>query len=703
MCSAQLDDVLKVIRAARYPAAFEIKWALREHGRDEHCNGAAAVFDHSLSPADFLDSSCSLLQDLHAPAASGKACFDCCRSSEAESLLTGLLSLLNNATPPAAARPRALVDGAAALEATCLVAQPPLAAHSNGSHGFSVAARRGVAAAPPFPKSVVTTSYEVSPNKKKEVAAVGDSAVAQTMVPEAGADSLGVDLQRPMHALEQSSTLGCTKHSVSSLDASDSPAHQRFVPSLSMTSATSSEHAQASLGAPDDLLSRAPKSPDSVVVISSATDRPMAALDDARSGPALTGDTRQPPLLPGFDNRSAAAVEESQLAAAVSSLSQGAHPPQQRSGRMNTPRGQITENGFSQEADAFADFRRRWGFTESAQQKEEKPTGAPSYLAQPLEKPDVARGLFGSLSSQQTPARAGSGSSTPAMAPAPALWRDSLEMRRDGQTLPEPWRDGLPMQRPRTESDSASESLRRSEASSSAVRGSSRSRRVDEMLLARQRDGAAPTGNPGLGSSTSNQTAGTMWQESPTLARIQEFRRSVLESPGGVPASERPVGRPNVSVLVAGACRGISSDAPSLASEEVDERAIGLVASLGGAAVAATVGHARRSASRNSSRRPSTDARPPIQSTGSSWTGSAVYSAAEPTRQPQSAESPAGFVVGAMRSQNVPAASLSCSREFAGHSMFETYGMAASRAPSPQKLSTAAGRRSPGWLLRDSP
>eukprot|EP00927_Polykrikos_kofoidii_P054161 TRINITY_DN48635_c0_g1_i1.p1 TRINITY_DN48635_c0_g1~~TRINITY_DN48635_c0_g1_i1.p1 ORF type:complete len:915 (+),score=123.55 TRINITY_DN48635_c0_g1_i1:62-2806(+) len=98
MCSARYGEVLRVLRSARYPAVFEVKWTLREP-RDvrEECN--------SQSDSGLQGAGCSLSQEGSfsepsysfiyepSPAASGKTSFDCAGSEEAEYLVSQLLAL----------------------------------------------------------------------------------------------------------------------------------------------------------------------------------------------------------------------------------------------------------------------------------------------------------------------------------------------------------------------------------------------------------------------------------------------------------------------------------------------------------------------------------------------------------------------------------------------------------------------------------
>lgn len=146
MCSARYGEVLNVLRSARYPAVFEVKWSLRET-RDarEECNSQSDYGLHgaalSLSPeGSCSEPSYSFIYE-PSPAASGKAFFDCAGSHEAEYLVSQLLALprsRGSLTP----RDELLAKGSAppsgsASAATALSASFPLPSRSLGAPSVS--------------------------------------------------------------------------------------------------------------------------------------------------------------------------------------------------------------------------------------------------------------------------------------------------------------------------------------------------------------------------------------------------------------------------------------------------------------------------------------------------------------------------------------------------------------------------------------
>jgi len=101
LCSAQYAEVLQVFRAARYPAVFEVRWFLRDGRTQKHFDSGLQGDRHEAAissgfPATTAEPNYSFCNDPsqvneRSPAASGEASFDCLAANEAESLLKRLL------------------------------------------------------------------------------------------------------------------------------------------------------------------------------------------------------------------------------------------------------------------------------------------------------------------------------------------------------------------------------------------------------------------------------------------------------------------------------------------------------------------------------------------------------------------------------------------------------------------------------------
>jgi len=89
MCKAQFPDVLKAVRGARYPAIFEVNWALREIEVDPiDAEPLGTSLDASVTSAFGVS-----------PAASGRVSFECPGAERAEALVAQLLEALGGPRP----------------------------------------------------------------------------------------------------------------------------------------------------------------------------------------------------------------------------------------------------------------------------------------------------------------------------------------------------------------------------------------------------------------------------------------------------------------------------------------------------------------------------------------------------------------------------------------------------------------------------